>query len=85
MKNERLKTALKHANVGVAFGVGMALRLAIFYYGGNWIDGKLGTKPWFAFAGILLAIGLSFHHLLTEMISTNTRGSDDETTRKEEK
>jgi len=56
----------------------MAIRLAIFYYGGSWLDKKLGTEPWLAAAGILLAIGLSFHHLITELLKSNggrTEGS----------
>lgn len=84
IKNEKLKTALQHVNAGVSFGVGMALRLAIFYYGGNWVDGKLGTEPWFAFSGVLLAVGLSFHHLITEMMGNTKGGSADETSKKED-
>ena len=84
MKNEKLKATLSNVNVGVSFGVGMALRLAIYYYGGNWIDGKLGTEPWFAFAGVLLAIGLSFYSLITEMRKNNKGGSDDETSNNED-
>lgn len=84
MQNKKLKTALQHLNVGVSFGIGMALRLAIFYYAGNWVDTKLGTEPWVAFAGILLAIGMSFHHLITEMMGVNKEGSADDTSGKEE-
>lgn len=75
---------MQHVNVGVAFGVGLAIRLAIFYYGGNWLDRKLGTEPWFAFSGILLAIGLSFHHLITEMMGTKKRGRTDNTSGNED-
>jgi len=62
----------------------MALRLLIFYYGGNWVDSKLDTEPWFAFSGILLAIGLSFYHLITEMMGTKNGGSTDNTSGNED-
>jgi hypothetical protein len=84
VRNERLKTALEHVNVGVSFGVGLALRLFIFYYGGDWVDRKLGTEPWIAFAGILLAIGLSFYQLINEMAGDKTGGSSDETSDNED-
>lgn len=78
-KNEKIRAALNGVNVGLSFGVGLAIRLLIFCYGGAWIDGKLGTKPWFAFAGLLLAIGLSFYYLFTGLIGSKAGGSPEET------
>lgn len=79
MKNEKMKAALNSVNVGISFGVGLGLRFLIFYYSGAWIDGKLGTEPWFAFAGVLLAIGMSFYHLISELAVVKPGGSTDET------
>jgi len=78
VKNEKLKTALQGVNIGLSFGVGLGIRLLIFCYGGAWIDEKLGTKPWFAFAGLLLAIFLSFYYLFTELIGQKTGGDSGE-------
>ena len=78
MKNEKLKAALNGVNVGLSFGVGLAIRLLIFCYGGAWVDKKLGTEPWFAFAGLLLGIGLSFYYLFTELIGPRAGGSAEE-------
>ncbi|NLO89361.1 MAG: AtpZ/AtpI family protein [Clostridia bacterium] len=68
---------LRHVNVGISFGIAMAIRLAIFYYLGRWADRKLGTEPWLTLLGILLAIGMSFHHLITEFIKVDGSGGDD--------
>lgn len=70
MKNEKMKVVLSGVNVGLSFGVGLAIRLLIFCYGGAWVDKKLGTKPWFSFAGLLLAIGLSFYYLFSELMGS---------------
>ena len=61
-----MRSTLRHLNVGLSFGIAMAIRLVIGYYGGQWLDEKLGTDPWITLVGILLAIGLSFHHLISE-------------------
>ncbi|KUK11108.1 MAG: hypothetical protein XD50_0553 [Clostridia bacterium 41_269] len=60
--------------MGISFGIAMAIRLAIFYYLGRWADEKLGTNPWLTLVGILLAIGMSFHHLITEFSKLNSGG-----------
>lgn len=79
MKNEKIKTALSGVRVGLSFGVGLAIRLLIFCYAGAWVDGKLGTKPWFAFAGLLLAVGLSFYYFFTELLGNKGGGSSEKT------
>ena len=84
MKNEKFKAALEGVNIGFAFGVSLALRLLIFVYGGRWVDGKLGTEPWFAFAGLLLAIFSSFYYLFTELLGNKAGGKSGESSEGEQ-
>lgn len=78
VKNKKTKSTLEGINMGFAFGVGLALRLLIFIYAGRWVDGKLGTEPWFAFIGLLLAIGMSFYYFFTELLGNKAGGKTGE-------
>jgi F0F1-type ATP synthase assembly protein I len=44
------------------FSVGMVLVTAIVlgYLGGNWLDGKFGTRPWFMVVGVGLGTAAGF-------------------------
>ncbi|MCL1849708.1 MAG: AtpZ/AtpI family protein, partial [Clostridiales bacterium] len=44
--------------LGLAFQLGGSLILHLFLgvWGGNWLDGKLGTSPWMLIFGILLGV-----------------------------
>jgi len=83
IKKNKFRVMLQHVNVGLSFGVAMAIRLALGFYGGQWLDRRLGTDPWFTLAGVLLAIGLSFHHLITEFSKVNSGGNSDDTSEDE--
>lgn len=39
-----------------AIGLELAIGIAIGFFGGRWLDGKLGTAPWLMWIG--LAVGL---------------------------
>ncbi len=78
MKNEKLKGAATGINVALSFGVGLAVRLLLYVYAGQWLDGKLGTEPWFAFVGLLLALGMSFQHLFAQLVWKKSGGKDEE-------
>ena len=54
--NKDLMKKWSLVNLSLEFGFIIALPLVIFAGMGKWIDGKLHTAPWFALAGILLAI-----------------------------
>ncbi|NLK00274.1 MAG: AtpZ/AtpI family protein [Clostridia bacterium] len=58
--------------------MGIALRLLIGFHAGQWVDKKLGTNQWFTLFGILLAIGLSFYHLISEFLKVDNGGSPDD-------
>jgi hypothetical protein len=50
---------------GLAAGLTFAVTVALFALGGLWLDGKLGTKPWFVLLGVLLGLVGGTIHLLT--------------------
>lgn len=81
MKNEKEKGGSSVSNVltvALSFGVGLGLRLLIYVYAGTWLDERLGTEPWFALAGMLIALGMSFQHLFSVLIADNPGGNDEE-------
>jgi ATP synthase protein I len=48
-----------------ASSVGIAMALAIFgsFFLGSWLDGKLGTEPWFTLLLLLAGIAAGFRNL----------------------
>jgi F0F1-type ATP synthase assembly protein I len=49
---------------GLAAGLTFAVTVALFALGGLWLDGKLGTQPWFVLLGVLLGLVGGTIHLL---------------------
>jgi F0F1-type ATP synthase assembly protein I len=47
-----------------AVGIEIAAAIAIGYFGGHYLDKKLGTEPWIMYAGILAGIGASVKALV---------------------
>jgi F0F1-type ATP synthase assembly protein I len=45
-------------------GLEILLGLAVGYYGGRWLDGKLGTAPWLGWVGIVVGIGVAIKALM---------------------
>ncbi|MBO8168514.1 MAG: AtpZ/AtpI family protein [Thermoanaerobacteraceae bacterium] len=66
MKKEYWSYA-RYANFAMSFGITMALSIFLGYYGGSWLDNRLGTEPWFLLVGILLGVAVSFKSLLAEL------------------
>jgi hypothetical protein len=49
-----------------ALGAGMTLAASVglFAYGGLWLDGQLGTRPWMLLLGVALGITGGMLHLI---------------------
>jgi F0F1-type ATP synthase assembly protein I len=47
-----------------AVGIEIAVAVFIGYYGGRFLDRKLGTEPWISYAGLLAGIGAAIKALL---------------------
>lgn len=52
-QREQLKQVLGLSTIGLE----LALSIVLGYFGGRWLDGKLGTEPWLRWIG--LALGLA--------------------------
>lgn len=49
------KNPLRPAMAVLATGIEMAVAITVGYFIGNWLDDRLGTKPWMMY--VFLAIG----------------------------
>jgi ATP synthase protein I len=45
--------------IGVGWYVGLAILLGVL--GGVWLDGKLGTRPFFIIVGLFAGLGCAFY------------------------
>jgi len=71
-------TFARYANLAFSFGVTMAAALLLGFYGGRWLDRRLGTEPIFMLVGLLLGVGLAFKSLLDELdaLSKESKAKD---------
>ncbi|MBN2722685.1 MAG: AtpZ/AtpI family protein [Deltaproteobacteria bacterium] len=44
-------------------GLEMGISIALGIFGGNYIDGRYGTKPWGIFLGLALGLGAAFRSM----------------------
>jgi ATP synthase protein I len=47
-----------------AVGIEVAVAIALGYFGGQWLDRKFGTAPWFAIVGFVAGIGAAIKALV---------------------
>ena len=59
-------------------GVGIQFAVAIlgFLFAGQWLDGKLGTKPWLTVVGVFLGAGAAFYNMYRKIAAAQKK--DDE-------
>ena len=48
-------------------GFQFAAAVGLFALGGRWLDGKLGSSPWFLLAGVFTGFGLGLYSLLSKL------------------
>ena len=68
----------KYVNFAVSFGVTMAACLLLGFFGGRWLDRKLGTAPVFLVLGLLAGTAMAFYSMLKELQALNRFNSKDE-------
>lgn len=63
-----MATAPQHSSAN-ALGAGLtfAAAVALFAYGGLWLDERLGTRPWFVLVGVFLGLLGGTIHLLKSL------------------
>jgi len=64
---EQIKVA---GRVG-AIGLELAIAVVIGYFGGRWLDGKLGTAPWLMWIGLAFGLAAGFRSLYRLARRTN--------------
>jgi F0F1-type ATP synthase assembly protein I len=58
--SRRLYHGLSASSAGLELGVAVALGS----FGGHWLDGKLGSEPWFLLVGLVLGLIAGFRGVL---------------------
>lgn len=59
--------AANHSELA-GLGIMLGLATALFALGGNWIDGRLGTKPLFVLIGTFLGFGGGFWSMYSRLV-----------------
>lgn len=73
-KREGYISAVRYLNLAISFGLTLTITMLLGFYGGRWLDARLGSFPLFAVSGMLVAVGLSFKSLLDELNVLTGRG-----------
>lgn len=67
---ERAEALLKKRAFGtgpatqfMGLGLQFVLSLLLFLYVGKWVDGKLGTTPWFMIVGVFVGASAAFYSM----------------------
>lgn len=51
----------------MGLGLQFVLSLLLFLYLGQWVDGKLGTAPWFMILGVFTGASAAFYSMYTKL------------------
>ena len=52
-----IKNSWRIAGTAGSVGIEIAVAIAIGYFGGNYLDHKLGTRPWLTIFGLVVGVG----------------------------
>ncbi len=55
----------------------MGLSIVLFALAGNWLDGRLGTRPLFVLLGVFLGFGGGFYHMYSRLVLGRGRADRD--------
>ena len=67
------RAALRHVSVGIELLVALLVGL----FGGIWLDGKLGTKPWLMVAGVVLGMAAGFLNFFRQVLPRKDDGPEE--------
>ena len=59
-------------------GLALGLTIAAFALGGNWLDGRLGTRPLFVLLGVFLGFGGGFWSMYSRLVLARRNDEDPE-------
>jgi len=61
-----------------AVGIEVAVAIAIGYFGGHWLDGKLHTGPWLTIVGFAAGIGAAIKALVRVTRAYQKKNQDED-------
>ncbi|MDQ8154667.1 MAG: AtpZ/AtpI family protein, partial [Gemmatimonadota bacterium] len=69
----------------MGLGLQFVLSLLLFLYIGKWVDGKLGTDPWFLILGVFTGASAAFYSMYRALKAAERRQEEQERMEKEAK
>ncbi|MBW7934240.1 MAG: AtpZ/AtpI family protein [Gemmatimonadaceae bacterium] len=57
----------------MGLGLQFVLSILLFLYIGKWVDGKLGTSPWFMILGVFTGAGAAFYNMYRALKAAERR------------
>jgi hypothetical protein len=66
--------AWRWSSAGIEFG----LAVVVFFLGGRWLDGKLGSGPWLTMSGSLVGVAVGTYLLIRPLLRPPARPSPPE-------
>ena len=63
-------------------GLQLAASILLFLYGGQWLDRRLGTAPWFVLIGVFVGAGAGFYSIYRRLMSDLKREEEEQRRRK---
>jgi F0F1-type ATP synthase assembly protein I len=73
-------SASEFAGVGLQF----AAAIIVFLFGGQWLDRKLGTEPWFLIIGVFTGASAAFYSMYRKLMKAQEREEAQKRARKEQ-
>lgn len=68
-----LAKGLRDAAPLLGLGTTLAVTVLAGLGGGYWLDGRLGTRPWFLLLGGMLGVGAALYHFLKTVAGLQKR------------
>lgn len=72
-----------HGGEYAGLGLQFAVSILLFLYVGQWVDGRLGTEPWFMIAGVFTGAGASFYSMYRKLMAIQERDEREARERRE--
>jgi len=69
----------------MGLGLQFVLALLLFLYVGKWVDGKLGTSPWFLILGVFTGSSAAFYSMYRRLKAEERREEAEDRQKKEGK
>ncbi len=73
-----LQNPMKDVTTYTHLGLTLAIVVLLGFFGGYWVDGKLGTKPLLAIAGAFLGMTAGFINLVRTLNQAQKRKEEEE-------